>query len=88
MAGNNIPFDPKDSRYRKSNSAPVEKFGRKHSGAPGNPNSPKNATRDMRGAASGGGQGSGNASLQKAAGKRLFGGKPGAFSGHRSARDV
>lgn len=78
-AGNNIPFDPKDSRYRKSNKAPVQNFSRKHSGAPGNPNSVKLAPQAENGRAYGK-HSNEKAVIQRAAGKKLFGGKPGAFA--------
>jgi len=87
MAGNNIPFQPGDSSAYKKGTAPVQKFPGKHRGAPGNPNSPKNAGPYPNGNAHGKGQPNNQAVLQKAAGKRLFGGKPGAFA-QEKYRDV
>lgn len=84
MPGNNIPFNPDEPRKTK---APVQAFPGKHRGAPGNPNSPKNAPEYPNGRASGKGQPNNMAVLQKAAGKKLFGGKPGAFA-QEKYRDV
>lgn len=88
MPGNNIPFDPGDSRYKKSNRAPVQNFGRKHSGAPGNSNSPQLAGPYPNGRANSGKSADGPSVLQRAAGRRLFGAKPGGFVAHKTAPDL
>lgn len=80
MAGNNIPFMPGDAKAERSR-APDQGFGGKHRNPSGNSIfTGRHVLNYSNGKADSGQQPDNMAVLQRAAGKRLLGGKPGAFA--------
>jgi hypothetical protein len=75
-----MPFIPFNAHQDRKKKAPTQAFTKKHRGSPGNPNSPKNVKQFKQGRAHGKGQPNNKGAIQRAAGKRLFHGKPGAFA--------
>jgi len=75
--GNNIPFMPGDYPAPRGGT-PKQSFNKHRNGVGARLSD--GAPDFKMGLASGGGQGDGSAALQRAAGKRLMHGKPGAFA--------